>query len=144
MAMNEQLRARVNGIREGLMAHYHATKLLPNAAKGDEREALVRGFFKNVFPAPYRFGTGAVTDAIGRVSGQLDAIIEWPFFASFPGPLGIERLYLAESVAFVIEVKSDLNAQWEQVQKVVQQLRPLRRHWRTHVALNATGTSTEV
>ena len=59
MAMNEQLRARVNGIREGLMAHYHATKLLPNAAKGDEREALVRGFFKcvprtNIRSAPVR------------------------------------------------------------------------------------------
>lgn len=143
MPMNEQLKARVNGIREGLMAHYHATRLLPNAAKGDEREALVGGFFERVFPAPYRFGRGAITDASGAISGQLDSIVEWPFFASFPGPLGIDRFYVAESVAFVIEVKSDLRTQWEQVRNTVRQVRPLRRHWRTYIALNAERTDTE-
>jgi len=46
-----------------------------------------------------------------RLSGQLDIIVEWPFFASFPAPLGTQRLYLAEAIAFVIEVKSDLRSQ---------------------------------
>jgi hypothetical protein len=72
--MNEQLKARLKGMREVLMAHYHATRLLPNSAKGDEREVLVRELLEKVFPTPYRFGCGAVTDSDGRVSGQLDVI----------------------------------------------------------------------
>ena len=58
------------------MAHHRATKLLPNAAKGDGREVLVREFLAKVFPASYRFGSGAVTDATGNLSGQLDVIVE--------------------------------------------------------------------
>jgi len=122
------------------MAHHRATALLPNAAKGDEREVLVREFLEKVFPAPYRFGCGAITDADERVSGQLDVIVEWPFFASFPAPLGINRLYLAESTAFVIEVKSNLSSQWGEVENTARQLRPLHRSWQAHIALNPAGT----
>lgn len=59
--MNEQIKARLKGIQEVLMAHYRATARLPNAAKGDEREVLVREFLEKVFPAPYRFGCGLTT-----------------------------------------------------------------------------------
>jgi hypothetical protein len=141
--MNEQLKARLRGIQDVLMAHQRATALLPGAAKGDEREVLVREFLEKVFPAPYRFGSGAVTDSSGLISGQLDVIVEWPFFASFPAPLGTHRLYLADSVAFAMEVKSDLSSQWGQLERTVQQIAPLRRHWRTHLALNLAGTDLE-
>ncbi len=126
------------------MAHHRATVLLPNAAKGDEREVLVREFLEKVFPAPYRFGCGAITDADERISGQLDVIVEWPFFASFPAPLGINRLYLAEATAFVIEVKSNLSAQWGEVENTARQLRPLRRLWQAHIGLNSAGTHFDV
>lgn len=138
--MNQQLEARLKGIQEVLMAHHRATRLLPNAAKGDEREVLVREFLEKVFPAPYRFGSGAITDADNRISGQLDVIVEWPFFVSFPTPLGTNRLYLPETTAFVIEVKSDLRDQWQQVESSARQLRPLRRYWQASIALNPTGT----
>lgn len=133
--MNEQLEARLKGVQEVLMAHHRATALLPNAAKGTEREVLVREFLERVFPAPYRFGCGAITDADERLSGQLDVIVEWPFFASFPAPLGTNRLYLAESTAFVIEVKSDLSSQWGEVESAARKLSPLRRSWATHIGL---------
>jgi hypothetical protein len=45
------------------------------------------------------------------MSGALDIVVEFPFLPSFPAPGGDERLYLAESVALAIEVKSDLCAQ---------------------------------
>ena len=141
--MNEQLKARLGGIRDVLMAHHRATVPLPNAAKGDEREVLVRAFLEKVFPAPYRFGCGAITDSSGRISGQLDVIVEWPFFASFPAPLGINRLYLAESTAFVIEVKSNLSSQWAQVEASAHKLHPLLRSWQAHIALNRAGTDFE-
>jgi hypothetical protein len=139
-SMNEQLKVRLKGMQEVLMAHHRATQLLPNSAKGNEREVLVRELLEKVFPIPYRFGCGAVIDANGQVSGQLDVIVEWPFFASFPAPVGTNRLYLAESTAFVIEVKSNLSSQWGQVENTARQLRPLIRSWQTHIALNAAGT----
>jgi hypothetical protein len=44
--MNNQLKKRLEGIRKILMAHHHAGSLLPDAAKGAEREALVNRLSK--------------------------------------------------------------------------------------------------
>jgi hypothetical protein len=82
--VNKQLNERLKGIQDVLMAHDGAMTPLPNAAQGDEREVLVREFPEKVFPAPYGFGCGVVADSDERFSGQLDVIVEWPFFASFP------------------------------------------------------------
>ena len=60
--MNHQLEERLKGIRKILKAHYDAGLSLPAAAKGAEREVLVKEFLSKVFPAPYRFGCGAVTN----------------------------------------------------------------------------------
>src|SRR5262249_51057451 len=114
--MHQPLATRLEGIGKILMAHHAAGLLLPDAAKGTEREALFRDFFGNVFPPPFRFGSGAVIDNSGRMSGQLDIVAEFPFFPSFPTPGASERLYLAESVAFVIDVKSDLSKDWNDVE----------------------------
>jgi hypothetical protein len=142
--MNEALRARLRGIREILMAHYGASALLPSAAKGSERETLVREFLQRVFPVQYRFGSGAVADAAGLTTGQLDIVVEFPFFASFPAPGGGERLYVAESIACVGEVKSDLATQWPQVEQTTAKVRPLRRKWRRHLQIDPTSGFSEV
>lgn len=142
--MNDQLKARLKGIQDVLMSHHRATRLLPHSAKGDEREVLVRELLEKVFPSPYRFGTGAVIDFRGRVSGQLDVIVEWPFFVSFPAPVGTSRLYLAESTAFVIEVKSDLRSQWKEVERTARKLRPIVRSWQAHIAWSAADTNLKV
>jgi len=44
-------------------------------------------------------------------------------------PQGGERLYLAESVAIVISVKSNLSSQWREVESEVLALRTVRRMW---------------
>lgn len=134
--MNDQLKRRLKGIRGILMAHHRAGSLLPNATKGAEREALVREFLEKVFPEPYRFGSGAVTDATGRISGELDVVVEFPFLASFPTPGSAQRLYLAESVAFVIEVKSNLSKQWKEIEQTVEKVSGLRRRWCGHLNVN--------
>ena len=128
-----ELHQRLEGIRQILMAHHAAGKRLPNAAKGSERETLVREFLGRVFPSPFRFGTGAIIDCDGRTSGQVDVVAEFPFFPSFPTPGAIERLYLAESVSFSLEVKSDLVAQWSQVETTAEAILPLRRRWSGHL-----------
>lgn len=138
-AGTESLLQRLNGIRDVLVAHHAAGAMLPSAAKGSEREVLVRDFLARVFPPSFRFGSGAVVDGSGAESGQLDVVVEFPFFPSFPTPGADERLYLAESVAFVIEVKSNLSKQWHQVEQTAERLRPLKRSWCSSLLLGKDG-----
>jgi hypothetical protein len=128
-----ELAERLEGIRQILMAHHAAGKRLPNAAKGSERETLLREFLGRVFPPPFRFGTGAIVDSESRMTGQMDIVAEFPFFPSFPTPGAFERLYLAESVSFALEVKSDLTAQWSQLETAAQAVLLLRRRWHGHL-----------
>jgi Domain of unknown function (DUF6602) len=121
------------------MAHRDAGASLPTAASGSEREVLVREFLAQVFPLPFRFGTGAIVDATGATSGQLDIVVEFPFLPSFPSPGTAERLYLADSAALVIEVKSDLSKQWAQVRECARKVLRLRRNWRAHEAFDSKG-----
>jgi len=81
-----ELIQRLEGIQQILMAHHAAGKRLPNAAKGSERETLLREFLGRVFPPPFRFGTGAIIDSDRRKTGQIDVVAEFPFFPSFPTP----------------------------------------------------------
>jgi hypothetical protein len=137
LASTNELSQRLEGIQQILMAHHAAGKRLPNAAKGTERETLLREFLGRVFPSPFRFGSGAITDSDGQTTGQIDVVAEFPFFPSFPTPGASERLYLAESVAFAVEVKSDLTAQWSQLETTAEAVLPLRRRWRGHLVFES-------
>jgi len=137
----EELRIRLDGIRTILMAHRDAGASLPSAAKGAERETLVREFFARVFPPQFRFGSGAIIDSAGARSGQVDIVVEFPLLPSFPTPGADERLYLADSASIAIEVKSDLSSQWNQVLAGAKQVRPLRRNWLAHSDVDVQGQS---
>ncbi|PDS69220.1 DUF6602 domain-containing protein [Rhizobium phaseoli] len=127
---NVHLLTRMAGIQQQLLAG-HATGLsMSSSSKGREREEFINGFLSRVFPTSFRFGTGDITDTHGRRSGQLDVVIEYPFGPSLPAIGGGEvRLYLAESVAAVIEVKSNLQNQWQEVESTARQLSPLVREF---------------
>lgn len=89
---------------------------MPSASKGTEREIFVEIFLRNVLPPAYRFGTGVITDTVGKQSGQIDVVVEHAIVPSFPlVGASIPRLYLAEGVGAAVEVKSDLPGQWEEV-----------------------------
>ena len=106
------------------MAHHAGGRSLPNAAKGDEREYFLNKYLRDVLPPVYRFGQGAITDMHGNQSGQLEVVMELPIGPSFPMPGGSpHRLYLAESVAAVIEVKSNLSKQWDQAISTVESIK---------------------
>jgi hypothetical protein len=136
---NPTLIARLVGIQQALMAQHFGGQGMPNAVIGSERETFLREFLGKVFPSHYRFTTGAITDSNGALSGQVDVAVEYPFLPSFPMPASSERLLLAESIAAVIEVKSDLSSQWRQVQSTIRALRPLRRKWKGTVGLSGGG-----
>ena len=88
-------------------------------------------------PAHRRFASGAITDSVGEISGQVDIAIEYGHFPSFPMPNAGERLILAESVALVIEVKSNLSSQWGEVEDTT---RSVKRLTRTLNPTMVTGT----
>lgn len=125
---NDHVVRRLEGIWAQLQSAHLAGAGLSSSSKGREREAFVDLFLKSVYPPIYRFGSGDVTDAAGHKSGQLDVVIEFPFGPSLPS-VGSDqvRLYLAESVAAVVEVKSDLANQWSEVRRTASQLAPITR-----------------
>lgn len=126
MPVNQNLVERLHAIQSTLMAQHAGGRGLPSAVIGNERETFLREYLQKVFPANRRFSTGVITDAVGGLSGQVDIAVEFGFVPSFPMPGTEERLLLAESVALVIEVKSDLVAQWDQVRETVHKVKALK------------------
>jgi hypothetical protein len=123
--MNKDLEARLKGMHASLMAAYSAGVQCTSATKGIEREIFVRRFLAQVLPPIFRFGHGDIIDTSQESSGQIDVVIENPFFPSLPIVDGGPRLYLAEGVAAALEVKSDIRAQWSEVQATASKLSKL-------------------
>lgn len=119
--MNVHVEKRLQGIYSVLSSAFEAGRLLSSASKGYERETFIALFLSEVLPPIYRFGTGDITDAMdnsdpSRTSGQIDIVIEMPWAPSFPLPIGGGiRLYPAEAVGTAIEVKSNIETQWNEV-----------------------------
>lgn len=125
--INQYLLQRLTAIQQVLLAHRSGSINLPSAVAGAERETFLREFLEKVFPSHRRFSSGAITDMAGNISGQVDIAIEFGFSPSFPMPNANQRLLLAESVAAVIEVKSDLSSQWAEVARTTAAVKLLRR-----------------
>src|SRR5438128_133215 len=126
---NAHVLQRLTGIQAILVGVHQASSSLSASSRGQERQNFIDSFLANVLPPMYRFGTGDATDAAGRRSGQLDVVVEYPIAPSLPAVGGgsTTRLYLAECVAAVVEVKSDISSQWSEAQRTAAQLAPLRR-----------------
>jgi hypothetical protein len=127
--MNEILRQRLAGIQQMLIGAYRAGGGMSSATRGRERELFVDRFLSAVLPTPCRVGTGDVIDSFGEHTGQLDVVVEYPLVPSLPLPSGTARLYLAEGTAAVVEVKSDLAAQWDDAEAAARKVEVIRRNW---------------
>ncbi len=141
---NPYLRRRLEGIQQQLNGAYVASGGLATATTGAEREFFIDLFLAQVLPPAFRFGSGDVTDLQGLKSGQLDVVVEYPLLPSLPLAGGSRhRLYIAEGVAFAIEVKSNLEAQWGQgVIPTAQKLKTLRRTYKNTSQSFSGGTVT--
>ena len=125
---NAHLVERLSGIQEALVANHRIGQSQSDASRGAERELFLREYLAKVLPRPFRLGSGDIVDCYGEKSGQIDVVIEYPFLPSVPGlAIGAPRLYLAEGVVAVIEVKSDLAKQWNQVEPKVRQVKRIKR-----------------
>ena len=134
---NPHLLSRLTGMQQMLLGVHSAGDTLSNSSKGAEREAFVNAFLSEVLPPPFRFGTGEATDQAGNRSGQLDVVIEFPLVPSLPVLSGAPRLYLAEGIVAVVEVKSNVAAQWEEVLSTAKQLARLTRTYGSGVSIGA-------
>ncbi len=139
--MNKYIVDRLTGIHQMLLGVHQAGKTMSSSSKGSEREAFVDHFLSKVLTPQFRFGSGDATDQEGRRSGQLDVVVEYPFVPSLPIVGAMPRLYLAEGIAAVLEVKSDVSGQWGEVEATVSQLSPLQRKYGGGISFGAHATS---
>jgi len=110
------------------MALFAGGQRMSNATKGSERELFVRSFLSQVFHPMHQFDSGDIVDSHQVPSGQLDIVLPYPDVPwSFPMLADGPRLYLAEGVAVAIEVKSDVEKQWDQVLRSATALKKLER-----------------
>lgn len=138
---NPYVLERMNGLLAGLNATYVSTAASASAAKGAGRANFIDSFLKQVTPPGWRISTnGEITDAKGNKTGELDIIIENGFFPSLP-VIGIEssRLYFAEGVAAVVEVKSNLKDQWGEVISTGKKLATLERRIKGGIMGGSSG-----
>ena len=139
--MNPHIIQRLTGIYSMLLGAYAANRSLSASTKGVERQTFIDSFLSQVLPSHFRFGSGDATDRTGARSGQLDVVIEYPFVPSLP-IVGSEttRLYLAEGISAVIEVKSDVAGQWSEVEGTARQLSLLKRQYGSGVSFGPQAT----
>lgn len=123
------LRNRITALFNVLDASYAGGVNLSSSTKGTERELFVNTILRNVLPPHYRFSSGDVIDTYGTQSGQVDLVLEQPRGYSFPMMGSGPRLFLAENVAAIIEVKSDLTKQWNEVLKTSKKVAAIERKY---------------
>lgn len=140
---NQHIIERIAGIQKMLMGIHAAGAVMSASSKGQERQQFIDHFLKQALPPIYRFGSGDATDASNHRSGQLDVVIEYPFAPNLPiGAENPTRLYLAEAVAAVVEVKSDVAGQWEEAKRTAEQLAPLQRNFSLSMSMGPPPTTT--
>jgi hypothetical protein len=81
-----------------------------NGLAGEIREILISNVLQNLLPDGFKIGTGKIADSKGNLSNQSDIIIYNSY--QFPPILfdSSKGFFPIESVAYVIEVKTTLNA----------------------------------
>ncbi len=135
---NQHILQRLVGIQQILNGVHQSGVGMSSASKGTERAGFIDQFLSQVLTPQFRFGDGDATDLSGQRSGQLDVVIEYPWVPSLPVVGSSKpRLYLAEGIASVIEVKSDVSAQWKEVLGTASKLAPLKRKYGSGIVTGA-------
>lgn len=128
MKANPHLLKRLQSIQETLGAQHANVESLPDARQGWQSKLFLAEFLNKVFPGPDRFSTGSVMDSDGNLATEVDIAVIHPNAPSFPmsGP-SQDRLLMAEGVAMIIEVCSDLSTHLAAIGSTVRRIRRLKR-----------------
>lgn len=126
--MNKLVKNRLRQIQKILIDAHAGGSGMASSSIGAERESFINLVLGNVIAPPFRVGTGEITNPEGKKSGQVDIVVEYASSLSFPLLRGdSSRLYLAEGISAVIEVKSDVRKQWAEVVSKAQMVRSVVR-----------------
>jgi hypothetical protein len=131
-AWHDEVVNRLDSMRRAAMAVFHGGSDLSAASRGTEREFFVNSILRSVFSPTVRFGSGDVIDSFGAKTGQLDVVVEVPTMFSLPTLPGSPRLFFAEGVSAVLEIKSNLATQWKEVEDTAKKTQRLRRMYDKH------------
>jgi len=138
--VNQYVEQRLKGLLMGLNSIAVATELSAAAAKGAGRAEFVNKFLKEVIPTGLRISqSGEITDSLGNITGELDIIIENGHFPSIPLSGDTSRVFFAEGVAAVIEVKSNLSNQWDQAIDTGNKLNLIERQLAGNMTMSNSG-----
>lgn len=116
-----------NASLDRLASNYTESQGASDATKGGIREHGVRDALRHALPPMARIEAGDIIDAYGRQTGQIDgAVIDdrSPTLKSAEDKPGV---ILAEGVIAVLESKSSVSGQWEQVRETFSKTRPIER-----------------
>jgi hypothetical protein len=130
--MNQFLETRLSGLLGSLQVTALATTENASATKGHARASFINSFLANIIPPSLRISqSGQITDKDGNITGELDVVIENGQFPSIPvSAIDDSKVFFAEGVAAVIEVKSNLVSQWEQVLKTSEKVATISRKYK--------------
>jgi hypothetical protein len=104
---------RLRASLEALKAGHSGDVDVSSASIGLDRELFINLVLSNIISVPFRLGTGDIVDHDDKLSRQSDIVIEYANTLSFPNIYpSAARLYLADSVCAVVEVKSTISQQW--------------------------------
>jgi hypothetical protein len=124
--MHPKLRDFFNFRYDELLAALLKASPASSATKGRAREGAIGQVLDQVLPPLIRRVSGDVLDAAGRSSGQLDGILVHQSFPTLDLADGAV-LVPAEGVVAVVESKSDLAKQWNEVVGTWEKLKAIRR-----------------
>jgi hypothetical protein len=125
--VSKRVQNRLKAMVNALVAKHEGGGNLSSHLKGQERELFVKEVLENIISRPFRIGSGDIVDRNDISSGHVDVVIEFANTLSFPLHTDSERLYLAESICAVIEIKSNLSDQWSEVEEKAHKLFRLER-----------------
>lgn len=117
--IHEYVKQRCGVIHESMMLQWKSTIGCPAPIQGAEREIFIANLLSIMIPPNHRIGSGVIVDSYGQKSRQTDIVVECPYGVRFPIGTGNTSLFVAESVAFTIEVKSHFSKQWPDLIKII-------------------------
>jgi len=127
MPAHPRLISFFNGAIAELRAAYTMSEGAPTAAMGASRETAVMRALRHSIPSVAAIHSGEVIDPYGGQSGQLDGIVVHATGSALATTPDAERIALAEGVIAVIESKSTLTSQWDDVKLTCSKVAKLRR-----------------
>jgi hypothetical protein len=128
-----------NGVVRELRGAYVKSEGAPAACKGSLRERGIRRAIEHSLPTIASLYDGEIIDPFGGQSGQLDGIVVHATGSALATAPDDSRVALAEGVLAVIESKSNLTGQWDEVLSTWEKVSRRRRDLRGVVMIGASS-----